>query len=103
MSRNFWKEAVEMLPKGYKVPKEWKTIKFDEGKIVNIVNAKMEECKGHQWKFEIKGNEVVVRDLFEKTLGWVQKFAAIGDTAVQYDPVNAALPWAGFRLILQVT
>jgi hypothetical protein len=102
MSRNFWREAVEMLPKGYKVPKEWETIKFDEGEIVAIVNAKMEECTGDQWKFKIRGKEVVVRDLFEKTLGWVQKFAAVGDTAAQFDPVNAALPWAAFRLILQV-
>ena len=37
-----------------------------------------------------------------KILRWVDKFKAIADITAQYDPVHAALPWAGFRLLLQV-
>jgi hypothetical protein len=91
-----------MLPKGYKVPKGWETSEFDKADIVIIINAKMEECKGNQWKFMINGKQVVVRDLFAKTLHWVQKFAVVGDTAIQYNPV-AAPYWAAVRGLLQVT
>jgi hypothetical protein len=101
--RNFWKEAVATLPKEYKVPEEWQTDAIDRENVVGMVKAKMEECKDRQWKVEINGKEVVVREVFGKILDWVQKFAAVGDAAVQYDPVNAALPWAGFRFLLQVS
>ena len=65
--------------------------------IDRIVNRK----KGEFWKF-IKGEEVVLRDVGMKILHWVATFKQIGDIIVQYDPVHAALPWAGFRFLLQV-
>jgi hypothetical protein len=38
----------------------------------------------------------------EKIIAWVIKFKEVGDLAVQYDPIHAALPWAGVRFFLQV-
>jgi hypothetical protein len=102
LNRDFWGEAIEVLPKGYKLPKEWRAAKIDRESIVRMVNAKMEECEDRRWKIVINDKEVIVREVFGKTLDWIQKFAAIGDVAVQYDPINAALPWAGFRFLLQV-
>ncbi|KAF2179129.1 hypothetical protein K469DRAFT_801863, partial [Zopfia rhizophila CBS 207.26] len=29
-------------------------------------------------------------------------FKQVGDVAVQYDPVQAVLPWAGIRFVLQI-
>jgi hypothetical protein len=49
-----------------------------------------------------KGDKVILRDVFDKILTWIDKFRAIGDIAVQYDPAHAALPWAGIRFFLQV-
>ena len=46
--------------------------------------------------------EIVLQVVGMKILRWVDKFKQIGDTIVQYDPVHAALPWAGFRFLLQV-
>ena len=43
-----------------------------------------------------------LRDVGMKILRWIDKFTQIGDTIVQFDPVHAALPWAGFRFLLQV-
>lgn len=45
---------------------------------------------------------MVIRDVAEKMLGWVDRIKAIGDIVVQFDPVHAALPWAGFRFLLGV-
>ena len=56
-----------------------------------------------RWKFVRKSGEtVVIRDVFEKIIRWVDTFKQIGDVAVQYDPAHASLPWAGIRLLLQV-
>ena len=35
-------------------------------------------------------------------LVWIGRFKEIGDIAIQYVPVHAALPWAGVRFLLQV-
>lgn len=46
------------------------------------------------------GKPLVVRDLYAKIVACINKFKAIGDIVVQYDPAHAALPWAAVRLIL---
>lgn len=46
---------------------------------------------------------IILRDVFSKIAGWVEKFVAVGDVAVQYDPGHAALPWAAVRLVLQAS
>lgn len=56
-----------------------------------------------RWRFKrISGDEVILRDVFEKIVTWVNKFKDFGDIAMQYDPGHAALPWAGVRFLLQV-
>jgi hypothetical protein len=56
-----------------------------------------------RWKFVRKSGEtVVIRDVFEKIVRWVDTFKQVGDIAVQYDPIHASLPWAGIRFLLQV-
>ena len=66
-----------------------------------IMNGILKE-KGQQWKVKFGGEEVVLRDVGMQILRWVDTFKEIGDTIVQYDPVHAALPWAGVRFLLQV-
>jgi len=63
-----------------------------------IVNGK----KGKNWKFQFKGEDIVMGDIGMKILHWIDRFKQIGDIIVQYDPVHAALPWAGFRFLLKV-
>ena len=46
--------------------------------------------------------EINVRETADRLVGWVTKFKEEGDIAVQYNPVHAALPWAGVRFILLV-
>lgn len=57
-----------------------------------------------RWKYTRKSGEtVIIRDVLEKFLRWLDMFKGIGDVAIQYDPTHATLPWAGIRLILQVS
>lgn len=43
------------------------------------------------------------RGVADKLVGWVEKFISIGDVVVSFNPVHAALPWAGVRFLLQVS
>lgn len=61
-----------------------------------------DHCQAGRMKFEFKGEQIVVRDLADKIITWMDKFKAVGDTVIQIDPMHAALPWAGVRLLLQV-
>ena len=73
--------------------------------LLNQVKAAEEECKGRQWRYKRsngKGESVIIRDILSKLVKWIERFKQIGDAAVQYDPIHAALPWAGVRFLLEV-
>ena len=92
-------------------PQERKTLTdigfgVDSGEMASAVSSMTEEIlnekKGELWKAKFREEEIVLRDIGMKILRWVDKFKQIGDIIVQFDPVHAALPWAGFRFLLQV-
>ena len=68
-----------------------------------VISAK-EDSIQKRWRFHrpASGQTVILRDLFTKIAVWIDRFKEIGDIVVQYDPVHAALPWAGVRFLLQV-
>ena len=72
--------------------------------LSSMTDGILNEKKGELWKVKFRegSEEVVLRDVGMKILRWVDKFKQIGDIIVQYDPAHAALPWAGFRFLLQV-
>lgn len=62
-----------------------------------------QECIKKRWKYTRKSGEtVILRDIFDKIIRWIDIFKQVGDAAAQYDPVHTALPWAGIRFVLQV-
>ncbi len=73
----------------------------DLGQLVS--NAKENSIK-KGWRFHRPGDgkTVILRDLFSKIVVWIDRFKEIGDVVAQYDPVHAALPWAGVWFLLQV-
>ena len=70
--------------------------------VLEATKKSQEICDREKWRFKIGGKMINLRDRAEKILEWLEKFKQIGDTAIQYDPVHAALPWAGIRFLLQV-
>jgi hypothetical protein len=68
-----------------------------------LAERSKQECIKNRWKYTRKSGEtVILRDVFNKIIRWIDIFKQAGDLAVQYDPVHAALPWAGVRFVLQV-
>lgn len=56
-----------------------------------------------RWKYtKPNGDIIIVRDVLEKIVRWIEKFKETGDMIVQYDPGHAALPWAAVRFLLRI-
>lgn len=68
----------------------------------NAAVKKRIECENRRWKLEVNGRRIILRDVAEKIIFWIDKFKQIGDIAVNFDPVHASLPWAGIRFLLEV-
>ncbi|ETS83113.1 hypothetical protein PFICI_04989 [Pestalotiopsis fici W106-1] len=59
------------------------------------------EAEQKAWRVKVGRRTIILRDVMARIIDCLDKFKEIGDLAVQYDPVHAALPWAAFRLLLQ--
>ncbi|MCJ1244561.1 hypothetical protein MMC30_001759 [Trapelia coarctata] len=70
--------------------------------VLAVAQQKRDESLAKRWKLTRSGGNLILRDVCEKIIVWVNKFIAIGDTAMQFDPVHAALPWAGVRFLLRI-
>ncbi|GJP92388.1 hypothetical protein AlacWU_05287 [Aspergillus niger] len=71
--------------------------------IIAAIETQRDRCKRHKWStISIGGKELIIRDVCAKIVACVNKFASVVDVVVSYDPVHAALPWAGVRFVLQL-
>jgi len=70
--------------------------------LLSFTGRLQEECEEKSFKFSFNGKEIIMRDVAGKIIFWLSKFKEAGDIAVNFDPVHASLPWAGFRFLLQV-
>jgi hypothetical protein len=71
-----------------------------------VRGTKQDAVKGNRFLNWNNGSSDVIYDvpkLVDNTVTWIQKFVAIGDIVVSFDPVHAALPWATFKMVLQVS
>lgn len=73
--------------------------------ILYTVEVEKGSCESKRWvvKRGPDKDPIVLRDVFSKMAGWIEKFIAVGDTAVQYNPGHAALPWAAVKFVLQAS
>jgi hypothetical protein len=105
-SESSWREAFDLLNPNLKT-----TLSAANTHKLNILNevlAKVENsrqtCIRKQWRVKISsGTTIVLRDVVEKMARWINRYKDVGTIAVQYDPVHAALPWAAFCFLLDVT
>lgn len=73
--------------------------------VTDALSAVMEKrqiCLDKRWSLNIGGRTVVLREVADNVIRWLDRFKGIGDVAVSADPIHAGLPWAAFRLLLQV-
>lgn len=72
--------------------------------VLQAAELKKQLCLQKRWKYtKSSGDVIIIRDLCEKMIKWVDKFKETGDLAIQYDPSHASLPWAAVRFLLQLS
>ena len=71
-------------------------------RLASLAAEKMNRLDDKAWKFRFRERDIILRDVANKIILWLGKFKQVGDIAVNYDPVHAALPWAAVRFLLQV-
>jgi hypothetical protein len=103
---DLWEMAVQALSPADKLQFEFSRV--DRSVILNdvlaVVIAKKQTAMEKRWKYTKRNGDVIIlRDVFEKIIVWVNKFKEAGDVAVQYDPTHASLPWVAIRVLLQIT
>lgn len=107
-SKDLWASALEDLTES-----DRQQLAFYDGQdrlgVLSDLQVLTESAKERyikkRWRFNRRGRNgetIVLRDIFNSMVVWINTFKQIGDTLVQHDPGHAALPWAGVRFILQV-
>ena len=104
-SDSLWTAAIGML--GDELKSQIDFTQEQKNQSLNELLAVTEDARKRlvdkSWSFKRKnGEKVIVRDVLAKVAKWVNHFKDLGDIVVQYDPVHAALPWAGIRFLLNV-
>lgn len=105
-SENLWQKVFDTLDEDTKNYLDYQNaVKRDVlAALLRTAQEKKSLCLRKRWKFKkSNGQEVVLRDVVEKIIIWLDKFKAVGDMAMQYDPAHASLAWAGVRFLLRVS
>lgn len=106
-SRNILDDALKALSNQERETiREHTLISSDIDSALNQALAAAKEkqrgCYEKRWTFTFAGRAVTLKDEADKVVRWLNRFKAVGDVAVNVDPVHAGLPWAGIRLLLEV-
>ena len=104
-SSNLWKKALDTL--SVELKNSLDLTKASHTYILSKALAEAQEikrvCTQECWTLKkYNGETIILRDVIEKIIVWVEKFIAVGDAAMQYDTAHAAPAWAAFRFVLQV-
>jgi len=99
--KGLWAKAYDKLPDELKqqlVPGKLQALKD----VLEAANDVKEANIAKRLKLKCGDKEIDVQETADRLVRWIAKFKEVGDIAVQYDPIHAALPWAGVRFILLV-
>lgn len=104
-STDLWSKALLKLHPDDK--KHVLTFQTDHKRVLQDVlkeaEAKRDAAVTKMWKItKTDGSIIVLRDVFEKVIQNVTKYAKAVDIAVNVDPLHAGVPWAIVRALLQV-
>ncbi|KAB2575166.1 hypothetical protein DBV05_g6187 [Lasiodiplodia theobromae] len=104
--RNYWQLALDSLSPDLKANINLASTSRRDilEAVLQVSEEKRTLCMKKQWRFKkSNGEEIILRDVLEKISRWIDRFKAVGDTAVQFDPSPASLAWAAVRFLLQAT
>ncbi len=104
-SVDLWGQALESLHPDDK--QQISSFQYDPKRVLGDVfkeaQATRDKTLQKRWRFKKSdGSVIILRDVFEKIVHWISKFAQVATVAVNADPVHAGLPWAAVYFLLKV-
>lgn len=110
LSRELWEAAFTRLDLSDQeiLQRHMKTISPAVVTIDSIVQSvldrrlEVERRLGGMLTIPWRGKKLDLAGIMDNIIRWADRFKAIGDTIVQYDPGHMALPWAVARFLIQV-
>lgn len=105
MRYNLWEEAVKTVDAKWQEQLTALTdLSCGPTKLLEGLAKQQKLCRAREWKcYNLNRQKVHVREILESVAFWLEKVQQVGDAIVQFDPVHAALPWAGARFLLMVS
>ncbi|RPB27784.1 hypothetical protein L211DRAFT_778835, partial [Terfezia boudieri ATCC MYA-4762] len=104
ISNDLWTEAYHKVPDKLKHHLAANLNKPEPADILQDVLQRAIQAKeanmAKQLKLKWGDKEFDLQETADRLVQWITRFKQVGDIAIQYDPVHAALPWAGVRFIL---
>ncbi|KAI0415340.1 hypothetical protein F5X98DRAFT_347131 [Xylaria grammica] len=99
-----WNEAFKRLDETDQATLRTNAQHINIDNIIQCVEDKKADCDKKKWTVfkRHNGTEVKVRDVLGKIVHWIKKFESVGDIISSFDPVHAALPWAGVKFLVQI-
>lgn len=82
---------------------EAQSISMALNQVYRAALEKKEVCESKRWRWTVDGKEIILRDEADKVVRWLDRFKSVGDVAANADPMHIGLPWAGIRVLLEVT
>lgn len=70
--------------------------------VLKATEEKRTLCQENMWKFTWNGKEIILRDVVDDMVKWVNKFQSLGAMVAQVDPVHFAIPWTAVQFLLKV-
>jgi hypothetical protein len=106
-TRDLWLEALQTLSESeqneiHPAQTTLRLLSRNIEELVTLTRTKQQECERRSYEFHFQGKKIILRDVAEKIVFWLNRFKDAGDIAVNFDPVHASLPWACVRFLLQV-
>ena len=74
---------------------------FDE--VYDRATQLQQRCASKTIEWTYKGRQIYLHDQVDKVLHFLDKFRSVGDVIANVDPIHVGLPWAGIRIILEVS
>lgn len=107
-SEDLWNTAMGSLQEDLRADLE--AIALERNRRVALETAlfearnKRQQCLNTRWKIKNRrGDVVILRDVFEKIIKWVDIFKGLGDAAISMAPDWAGIPWALVGCLLKVS
>ena len=104
--QSLWREAAKTVQGSLQIDVENDDRRSVLAKILKEASEKQEQAAANRQRWLIRrsnGKCIDLHKLYSRILTVIQRFKAVGDIAVNADPIHAGLPWAFVRALLQVS